>query len=44
MTKVYVLLMDVEAIVRHCLMIPKNKDGHGYHEVWEKERWAKEFV
>jgi hypothetical protein len=44
MTKPYVLLMDVEAIVRHCLMIPENNDGHGYHEVWEKERWAKEFV
>jgi hypothetical protein len=44
MTKPYVLLMDVEAIFRHCLMIPENKDaGHGYHEVWEKERWAKEL-
>jgi hypothetical protein len=44
MTKPYVLLMDMEAIVGHCLMIPEKKDGHGYHEVWEKERWAKEFV
>jgi hypothetical protein len=44
MTKPYVLLMDVEAIVRNCLMILENKDGHGYHEVWEKERWAKAFV
>jgi hypothetical protein len=44
MTKPYGLLMDVEAIVRHCLMIPENKDEHGYHKVWEKERWAKEFV
>ena len=43
-TKPYILLMDVEAIVRHCLMIPENEEGHGYHEVWEKERWAKEFV
>jgi hypothetical protein len=43
-TKPYVSLMDVGAIVRHCLMIPENKEGHGYHEVWEKERWAKEFV
>jgi hypothetical protein len=43
-TKPYVLLMDVEVIVQHCLMIPENKDGNGYHEVWEKERWAKEFV
>jgi hypothetical protein len=45
MTKPYVLLMDgCGGIVRHCLMIPENKDGHGYHEVWEKERGAKEFV
>jgi hypothetical protein len=43
-TKPYVSLMDVDAIVRHCLMIPENDEGHGYHEVWEKERWAKEFV
>jgi hypothetical protein len=40
-TKPYVLLMDVDAIVRHCLMIPENDEGHGYHEAWEKERWAK---
>jgi hypothetical protein len=25
-------------------MLPENKDVHGYHEIWEKERWAKEFV
>jgi hypothetical protein len=25
-------------------MLPENKDAHGYHEIWEKERWAKEFV
>jgi hypothetical protein len=36
-TKPYVLLMDVDTIVCHCLMIPENDEGHGYHEVWEKE-------
>jgi hypothetical protein len=44
MAKPYVLFMDVEAMVRHCSMIPENKDGHGYHKVYKKERWAKEFV
>jgi hypothetical protein len=37
-------LIDVNAIVRHCCMLPKNKEANGYHEIWEKDRWAKEFV
>jgi hypothetical protein len=42
-TRPYVLLIDVDAIVRHCLMIPENDEAHGYHEIWDKERWASEF-
>jgi hypothetical protein len=42
-TRPYVLLIDVNAIVRHCLMIPENNEAHGYHEIWDKERWAGEF-
>jgi hypothetical protein len=38
------MLVDVNAIVRHCLMLPENKEAHGYHEIWEKDRWAKEFL
>lgn len=39
-----VLLIDVNAIVRHCCMMPENKKAHGFHELWEKERWADEFT
>jgi hypothetical protein len=42
-TRPYVLLIDVAAIVQHCLMIPENDKAHGYHEIWDKERWANEF-
>jgi hypothetical protein len=43
-TRPYVLLIDVDAIVRHCLMIPENDEAHGYHEIWDKEEsWASEF-
>jgi hypothetical protein len=43
-TRPYITLIDVNAIVRHCCMLPENKEANGYHEIWEKERWAKEFV
>lgn len=39
-----IMLMDVNAIVRHCLMVPESAACHAYHEIWEKERWASEFV
>ena len=43
-TRPCIMLIDVNAIVRHCLMVPENKEEHGYHEIWERERWATEFV
>ena len=43
-TKPYYALLDVDAIVRHCLMIPENNDNSAYHEIWTKDRWAKEFM
>jgi hypothetical protein len=42
-TRPYVLLIDVDAIVCHCLMIPENDEAHGYYKIWDKERWASEF-
>lgn len=37
-------LVSVDAIVRHCLMIPVDGvDSILYHEVYERERWANEF-
>jgi hypothetical protein len=42
-TKPLITLVNVNAIVRHCLMIPENDDAHGFHEVWSRERWADEF-
>ena len=35
---------EYSSIVRHCCMLPENKEAYSYHEFWEKERWAKEFV
>lgn len=43
-TRPMVLLLDVNAIVRHCCMVPENSEAHGYHEIWDKDRWAREFV
>jgi hypothetical protein len=42
-TKPLISLVNVDAIVRHCLMIPENDEAHGFHEVWSRERWADEF-
>lgn len=38
-------IVSVDAIVRHCLMVPEH-DGVSpvHHEVWERERWANEFM
>ena len=44
--KANVYLVDVEAIVRHCLMIPEDLDASPsqyWHEVWDMERWADQF-
>ncbi len=37
------VLVNVDCIVRHCLMIPTNEDHSLYQEVWHRERWADEF-
>ena len=36
-TKPYVIPLDVDCIVWQYLMIPKNDNLNGYHEVWERE-------
>jgi hypothetical protein len=37
-------LVSVDAIVRHCLMIPQDgPQGDIFHEVWERKLWADEF-
>ena len=40
----YYALYDVDSFVRHVLMIPENAEECGFHEIWEKERWANEFL
>ena len=40
----YYALLDVDAIVRHVLMIPENNLEHAFHEIWDRDRWANEFV
>ena len=39
-----VYLIDVDAIVRPCLMVPIDKKRGIYQEVWATERWASEFL
>jgi hypothetical protein len=37
-------VVSVDAIVRHCLMIPASGENSvDYHEVYERSRWADEF-
>jgi hypothetical protein len=43
MTKPMIRLVSPEAIVRHCCMIPENKEWNGFHEIWTRERWGEEF-
>jgi hypothetical protein len=39
-----ITLVTVDAIVRHCLMIPQDGPNSTiYHEVWERNLWADEF-
>jgi hypothetical protein len=42
--KPLITLVNVDAIVRNCLMIPENDDLNGFHEVWSRERWADQFL
>jgi hypothetical protein len=39
-TKPLITLVNVNAILHHCLMIPENDNVHGFHEVWSREHWA----
>ena len=43
-TSKYLLLLDTECLVRQMLMVPENEQGHAFHEIWDVERWSKEFV
>ena len=36
-------LVDVNAIVRHCLMVPHDGTHSSYHEIWSQELWGTEF-
>ncbi len=36
-------LVDVNSIVRHCLMVPHDASHSSYHEIWCKELWGNEF-
>jgi hypothetical protein len=37
------VLVNVDYIVRHCLMIPRDKEHECYQEIWHRERWADGF-
>ena len=36
-------LVDTNAIVRHCLMVPNDDNGSSYHEIWSQELWGDQF-
>ena len=36
-------LVDPDAIVRHCLMVPDKGPNAAYHEIWSQELWGNEF-
>ncbi len=36
-------LVDVNAIVRHCLMVPHEDSHSSYHEIWSQELRGNEF-
>jgi hypothetical protein len=36
--------VDVDSIVRPCLMLPQDLDKGIYNEIWAQERWGKEFM
>jgi hypothetical protein len=36
------VLVNLDCIVRHCLMLPTNKEHSCYQEIWHRERWADE--
>ena len=42
-TKPCVLMISVDEIVRQCLMTPENDEMNGFHEIWDRDRWADTF-
>jgi hypothetical protein len=36
-------MVDVNSIVRHCLMLPENLEHTKFQEVWSCERWGAQF-
>ena len=38
------MILDLNAVVRHCLMIPENDQNRTFHEVWERDKWATAFL
>ncbi len=36
-------LVDTNAIVRHCLMVPNDENQSSYHEIWSQELWGDQF-
>jgi hypothetical protein len=36
-------LVDVNVIVRHCLIVPHKGDKSSFHEIWCQELWGNEF-
>ena len=36
-------LVDTNAIVRHCLMVPNDDNESSYHEIWSRELWGDQF-
>jgi len=42
--KISIQAVDLNSLVRHCLMIPYNDDREEYIEVWSRELWADQFL
>ena len=38
-----ILLVDVDSIVRNCLVIPHDSKEQSYIEIWDRELWGKAF-
>ena len=37
------VFVNFDCIVRHCLVVPTNKEYSCYQEIWHREGWADEF-
>ena len=43
-TNRHMALIEADSLVRQMLMIPENDNEDAYHEIWDVERWSREFV